>query len=116
MKGIVEAGQEYDEAGNLISETCCEGNGNRILMADCWSEHRTEYNEAKQKISERWLGTEGIRSSSKKPTWNMNMMPPASARSAIARKTGRSTGRSEKREKVRACVITGMKSCTAGDK
>ena len=59
VNGMVEMEQGYDENGNLNREVVLDGEGNRTLHSDGWCEHTTVYDEAKQKVSERWLGIDG---------------------------------------------------------
>ena len=59
VKSVFECFQDYDEAGNIVRESLCDGNGNPALHADGWCEHQSVFNEAKQKVAERWFGTDG---------------------------------------------------------
>ena len=58
VNGVWQMEQGYDENGNLNRETVLDGAGHRILHPDGWSEHRITYDDARQKISERWFGLE----------------------------------------------------------
>jgi len=59
VNGVWQMEQGFDENGNLNRETVLDGEGNKTLHPDGWCEHTTVYDEAKQKLSERWLGIDG---------------------------------------------------------
>ena len=56
---ITEMAQEWDANGNMTAEIFLDGNGEKTLHPDGWAEHRMEYNGERQRVSERWLGTDG---------------------------------------------------------
>jgi len=59
VNGVVEMEQGYDAAGNVNLEILYDGAGQRTLHPDGWSEHRITFDDAKQKVSERWFGVDG---------------------------------------------------------
>ena len=59
VAGRCQVVQDYDEYGNMSSEILLDGEGARMLGADGWCEHRTVFDDRKQKISERYFGVDG---------------------------------------------------------